>query len=89
MYSITHEALPTQIVSVLVSISALELVKRSVAKYLLSPICLLLGVEMVALTCLFPLGAKLLSHSGFFFFRMLLGALCPNCSLAALVSSPS
>ena len=66
MYSITREALPAQIVSALVSISALELVKRSVAIRSLAPICLLLGVEMVALTFLFPPGAEPMSHSGFF-----------------------
>ena len=75
--------------SALVSISALELVKRSVAIRLLAPICLLLGVEMVALTFLFPSGAELMSHSDFFSFKMLLGALRPNCSLAVSVSSPS
>ena len=89
MYSITRKALPAQIVSALVSISALELVKRSVAMRSLAPICLLLGVEMVALTCLSPFGAKPVSHSDFFFFRMFLGALRPNYSLAVLVSSPS
>ena len=68
MYSITCKALPAQIVSALVSISALELVKRSVAKRSLAPICLLLGVEMVALTFLFPSGAEPMSHSGFFLF---------------------
>jgi hypothetical protein len=69
VYSITREALPAQIVSVLVSISisALEVVKRSVAKCSLAPICLLLGVEMVALTCLFLSGAEPMSHSGFVF----------------------
>ena len=77
------------IVSTLVSISALELVKRSVAIRSMAPICLLLGVEMAALTCLFSSGAKPMSHSDSFFFRILLGALRPNCSLAVLVSSPS
>ena len=55
--------------SALVSISALELVKRSVAIRSLAPICLLLGVEMVALTCLLPSGAEPMSHSGFFLYR--------------------
>ena len=72
-----------------VSISALELVKRSVAIRLLAPIYLLLGVEMVALTFLFPSGAEPMSHSGFFLLGMLLGAFRPNCSLAVFVSSPS
>ena len=65
-YSLTHKALPAQIVSALVSISALELVKRSVAIRSLAPICLLLGVEKVALTFLFLPGAEPMSHSGFF-----------------------
>ena len=89
VYLITHEALPAQIVSALISISALELVKCSVAMRLLAPICLLLGVEMVALIFLFPFGAGPVSHSDFFFFRVLLGTLRPNCSLAVSVSSPS
>ena len=75
--------------SALVSISALELFKRSVAIRSLAPICLLLGVKIIELTFVFPSGAELMSHSDFFFFRMLLGALCPNCSLAVSVSSPS